>query len=521
MKARLIHALPQLAAAAAILLAVPVLGAADNAKPRPNILLVILEDWGPHMGCYGNKLMHTPNLDQLAAEGRRYTFCFTSAPVCSTGRSSLMTGISQYTIHAQQHRTPEPKPKLPPGVKSVAELFRDAGYFTALGCGESAKIDLNFEFAAREIYLGKDWSQRKPGQPFFAHLTLPLTHRGWRGDPEHPIDPAKVILPPWYPDTPLTRKDWAMGLESAQLSDEAMGRIVARLKKEGLYDNTAIIITADHGVALPRAKQFLYDDGLRIPLIIRWPARAKPGTVSDELVSNLDIVPTILAIAGLPIPQSVQGHDLLAPSATPREFVFAGRDKMDDTHDAMRAVRSKDFKYILNLMPERAYCQFNDYKERSYPGLAVLNVLHLEGKLPPEQDAFMQPSKPAEELYDLRKDPHELNNVAGDPAYASVLQSLRAELDRWRKSVGDQGVTEQFRKGGWPSRYPTRSLAEWRRILAEWENHLLHGGPRPEIAAPDWVPEGEGMVRPAKPAKGSPKARKKRALSAKLTPVGP
>jgi arylsulfatase A-like enzyme len=469
-------------------------------KSRPNVLFIILEDWGPFLHCYGEREMFTPNLDQLAAEGRRYTNCFTSAPVCSPGRSSLMTGMSQYTTLSHQHRTQQ-KPALPPGVKTVPDLFRDAGYFTALGCGYSPKIDLNFAFDPAVSYLGNDWNARKPGQPFFAHLTLMGTHRPWKADASHPINPAKVTLPPWYPDTPLTRKDWALALESAQVSDRLMGAIVARLKKEGLYDNTAIIVTSDHGVGLPRAKQFLYDDGLRIPLIIRWPARAQSGTVGDELVSNVDIVPTMLGLAGLPIPKTMQGHDLLDASAQPRSHIFAGRDKMDDTHDAMRAVRTKDHKYILNLMPERPYCQFNDYKERSYPGLAVLNVLHLQGKLPPEQDAFMQTSKPPEELFDLRNDPHELHNLAQDPACAPVLQALRAELAQWRQAVGDPGITEEFRKGGWSAKYPTRSLAEWQQIEQQWEDYLLRSGPAPKIPSPPGYAPEEGQVKPGRKKK--------------------
>ena len=487
--------------AALIALVIPhIHAAAATAKaltPRPNVLFVILEDWGPFLGGYGEKVMHTPHLDRLAAEGRRYDYCFTSAPVCSTGRSSLMTGMSQYTTHAEQHRTASPKPKLPAGVKSVSDIFRDAGYFTALGCGYSAKIDVNFDFNQSPSYQADDWSKGQPGQPWFAHLTLIRTHRAWRSDPSHPIDPAKVTLPPWYPDTPLTRKDWALALESAQLSDQSMREIITRLKREGIYDNTAIIVTADHGVALPRAKQFLYDDGLHIPLIIKWPARAKPATASDELVSNVDILPTMLAIAGLPIPRTIQGRDLLAPGATPRQYIFAGRDKMDSTHDAMRAIRSRNFKYILNLMPERAYCQFNDYKERAYPGLAVLNVLHLQGKLSPEQDAFMQSTKPPEELYDLRSDPHELHNLANDPAYAATLRELRSELGKWQAAVGDTGVTQAFRNSGWLAKYPTRTLAQWQQIVSEWESHLLRGGPAPAISAPPEFEDGEGMVRPA------------------------
>lgn len=460
-----------------------VLRADETAKP--NVLLIILEDWGPYLHCYGENAIHTPNLDQLASEGRLYKNCFSSAPVCSVGRSTLMVGLSQYTTHTEQHRTsPDQKPELPKGVQPLPDIFREAGYFTALGCGYANKLDLNFKFDQSVSYQGKDWSGRKPGQPFYAHLTLLQTHRPWRGDKQRPIDPTRVTLPQWYPDTPLTRQDWALGLESAQTSDRDIGAIVARLKKEGVYDNTIIVITADHGVALPRAKQFIYDEGLHIPLIIRWPARMKMGSVSGELVSNLDIVPTLLDLAGLPQRGGLQGRSLADESRKEPEFVFGGRDKMDDTHDASRTVRSRRFRYILNLMPERAYCQFNQYKEQGYPGLAVMNVLHLQGKLPPEQDAFMLDRKPEEELFDIERDPGEVHNLAGNPASAETLKRFREILAGWRMSVGDAGVTAGFRSGGWPGTYPTRPLSEWLQIESLWEKHVLHGAPNPQIAVP-------------------------------------
>lgn len=270
----------------------------------------------------------------------------------------------------------------------------------------------------------------------------------------------------------------------AQIDDQHFGEVVARLKREGLYDNTIIVVTADHGIALPRAKQFLYNEGLHIPLIIRWPAAAKPGTVEDRLVSNIDIEPTILAMAGLPIPPTVQGQDVLSLAVAPRRHIFAGRDKMDATHDAIRAIRSADFEYINNLMPERPYAQFNQYKESSYPGLAVMNVLHLQGKLPPAQDAFMQPTKPADELYDVRKDPDEVHNLAADPAYAATLRQMQADLLQWRTSVGDEGITETFRQTGWSPLYPTRSLEQWLQIEQRWEGYVLHDGPFPTIETP-------------------------------------
>ena len=458
---------------------------------KPNVLLIILEDWGPYLHCYGVNQMHTPNLDRLAEEGRLYKNCFSSAPVCSVGRSTLMVGLSQYTTHTEQHRTaPDQKPELPKGVQSLPDLFRSAGYFTALGCGYSKKVDLNFKFDEKVSYQGKDWSERKPGQPFYAHLTLQQTHRPWKGDAQRPIDPMLVTLPLWYPDTPLTRKDWALGLESAQTSDRDIGDIVARLKKEGVYDNTIIVITADHGVALPRAKQFIYDEGLHIPLILHWPTRVAPGGVSKELVSNLDVVPTILALAGIKRPAYLQGRSLADSTQKEPEYIFGGRDKMDDTHDACRTVRSQNFRYILNLMPERAYCQFNQYKEKSYPGLAVMNVLHLQGKLPPEQDAFMKEKKPEEELYDIRNDPGEIHNLAGNPEFAGTLKEFRSQLAKWRAAVGDQNVTPEFRSGGWPGTYPTRPLAEWLSIESLWENHILHSGKKPEIdRPPQFFPE--------------------------------
>lgn len=472
------------------------------AANKPNILLIILEDWGPYLGCYGVKEMATPNLDKVASEGRLFKNCYSMGPVCSVGRSTLMTGISQYTIHSEQHRTaPADKQELPPGVKSLPEIFRDAGYFTALGCCSyhgADKIDLNFKFSKDEIYLGKDWTGRKPGQPFFAHATFLDTHRKWQHDPGHPVDPSKVTLPAWYPDTPMTRADWAMGLESAQIDDRHFGEMIDRLKAEGLYDNTIIVVTSDHGIALPRGKQFLYSEGIHIPLIIRWPASVKPGTVEEGLVSNTDIAPTILGLAGLPIPPTMQGRNILDPANAPRRYIFAGRDKMDDTHDAIRAVRSQDFEYILNLMPDRPYAQFNSYKEATYPGLALLNVLHMEGKLPSAQDAFMQPSKPPEELFDLHKDPDEIHNLATDPAYAGVLKEMRAALQEWRQSVGDPGVSDEFRRTGWGASYPTRPLPAWQKILADWENYVLHNGEYPRIPTP---PEFKNMSPETKPAR--------------------
>ena len=433
---------------------------------RPNILWIMLEDWGPQLSCYGTRGVHTPHLDRLALEGVRYTRAFTTAPVCSASRSAMLTGHYQNYTHTNQHRTGGKRP-LPYGIKPIPNLLKEIGYFTVKGCGLSAKTDHNF--STRIDLVNGDWNGRKPGQPFFAQVTEPGTHRSWKRDQLRPVNAQDVELPPYYPDVPIVRRDWANGLEQVQVCDRIVGRLLARLEKDGLKESTLVILIGDHGRCLPRGKQFLYDGGLHVPLIMRWPGVIKPGTVCDDLVSSLDVCKTIVDVAGVRPPHPLHGLNLFGSAIKTRKYVFAARDKMDSTHDAMRAVRSKKFKYILNLMPERPYCQFNQYKEMQYPTLAVLNAMHLQGRLNPVQSAFMAPTKPNEELYDLGNDPWETRNLADDPGHAAVKKELRAALQGWRKMVKDEGVSPGFRKGGWPSTYPTRSREQWEVIVEKWK----------------------------------------------------
>lgn len=479
---------------------------------RPNILWITIEDWSSDLSCYGTKGLHTPHVDQLASEGIRYQWAFTTSPVCSTSRSAMMTGFHQNYIGANQHREHD-KQLLPHGVKPIPHLFQEAGYFTAL---MSWKTDCNFTPNTKaELFMGEDWSQREAGQPFFARITFGGTHRAFHRDPERPIDIGDVELPPYYPDTPFCRRDWANGLEQMQLVDREVGAILKRLDDEGLASNTIVFFIGDHGRCHIRGKQFLYDGGIRIPMIMRWPGKVAPGQVSDDLVMSIDICATILEAAAITPPVPLHGKSLLGAEVKEREYVFAARDKMDETHDSMRAIRSKDYKLILNLMPERPWCQYNRYKEGGYPMLAEMNVLNLEGRLTPEQAAFFAPTKPEVELFDLRRDPHEVNNVADDPTYAAVKAELLAELDNWRRSViEDQGVSEAFRavevfpgscpvskvdawvevngenydfnKHGWPAWYPTRTLEAWKKARLLWEPYVFRGPtedvPRPAIS---------------------------------------
>ena len=454
-------------------------GATEGDQDGPNILWIKAEDICPDLSCYGTAGVETPHLDRLAEQGARYEDCYVTAPVCSPSRTAMMLGMYPSTVGGLHHRTPNRgQNKLPKGVRPLPHHLRDAGYFTALGCGHHRKKDLNFRTS--NLFDGNDWSQRAEGQPFYGELTLPVTHRSFTRDEKNPIGMDEVKIPPYYPDHRITRRDWANYLESMQVMDRQVGEVLQRLEEDGLAENTVVVFMGDHGRCMPRGKQFLYDGGVRVPLIIRWPGRIEPGTVSEEMISAIDVTASVLQMATGEVPEHVHGRPFLEPSTPERDFIYAARGKMDRTHDSMRAVRSADFKYILNLMPERAWCQYNAYKERSYPVLALLNVMYLEGRLNEEQERFMLPAKPREELYDLQKDPHETRNVACDSDYREDLMRMRQRMRQVRERIGDQGPGEKFRQGGWPDTYPTHSLETWKKALQMWEEYLFGDGPGPD-----------------------------------------
>lgn len=439
---------------------------AETPALRPNIVWIMLEDWSPDLSVYGTAGVSTPACDAFAAEGIRYNNAFATAPVCSTSRSAMMTGFHQNFIGANQHRTAKKnQPVLPEGILPIPQLLQDAGYYTCLMI--SRKTDCNFKTPLG--FQGKDWKQRPEGSPFFAQITLTGTHRSWQRDPKRPIDPADIDLPPYYADTPLARRDWANGLEQMQLCDRQIAGVLQRLDDEGLSDTTLVFIIGDHGRCHIRAKQFLYDPGVRIPMLVRWPGVIEPQQVSDALVSSIDITATILKAAGIKPAVPLHGQDLFGPEVAARDYIFAARDKMDDTHDSMRMVRSSRYKLIHNLMPERPWLQLNKYKEKMYPMLAEMNVLHLQGKLTPAQAAFFAAEKPEFELFDLQNDPHEINNLADDPSHAAIQAELLKELNNWRASINDQGVSDAFRQGGNPPTFPTRSLEAWQATLEAWK----------------------------------------------------
>jgi uncharacterized sulfatase len=352
----------------------------------------------------------------------------------------------QTSIGAHHHRSCRDKP-LPEGVKHFGDYLREVGYFVCNGqepdMKRRGKLDYNFSMSFEEAFDGTSWTEREPGQPFFAEVHYSETHRTFRRDPDNPIDPDDVEIPPYYPDHPITRQDWVLYLETVQNLDKKLGQLLQRLEDEGLANDTVIFFWGDHGRPMVRGKQFLYEGGIWIPLIVRWPGRIDPGTVRDDLVSMIDLAPTWLSIAGADIPDHMQGYDLFSPDMPEREYVFAARDRCDETDDRIRCVRTKRFKYIRNFFPERPYTYLNCYKKLSYPVLTLMELLNEQGKLTPEQARFMAQTRPPEELYDLESDPYEVNNLVDDPRYGDVLGELRTALLHWIHQTGDQGETPE------------------------------------------------------------------------------
>lgn len=417
----------------------------DSSPNRPNILWLFCEDVCPWFGCYGDHTIPTPNIDALAASGALFKRCFSPAPVCSPARSGIITGCMPTSIGAHHHqsgRHPNFPQPLPEGVSTLPEIFRDAGYYTY----NNGKDDYNFTYDRKDLYAGAyeivkiygahgdgDWKDRAPGQPFFGQITL------WGGKnknlPEHPVTVDNVTVPPYYPDIAEFQNHYVRHYNQLQVTDTEVGAIIQRLKDEGLYDNTIIFFFSDHGYCLLRHKQFLYDGGIHVPLIISGPG-VNPGVVREDMVSGIDVAATSLAMAGLEIPASMESENVFAPDFH-REAVVSVRDRCDFTVDRMRSVRDERFKYIRNFMTDRPWMQ-PQYRENT-PDFKAWVALHQAGELTPEQSRFVGADRPAEELYDIDADPHETRNLADDPAYRADLERLRAFLDRWIEETNDLG----------------------------------------------------------------------------------
>lgn len=430
--------------------------AADAPTPpaKPNILWIIMDDVGVELPCYGGKGIQTPNIDRLVREGTRFDRAFLTASVCSPSRSAMITGMYQTSIGAHHHRSGRGKMKInvPPGVEPVPARLQRAGYYTSNGDyppkgTHLGKTDYNFEWNPK-IYDGSDWLGRKPGQPFFAQIQLwGGKNRNNDGRWYRNVAPKalgtltkseEVSLPPYYPRDPVLLEDWAQYLDCIRFCDQQVGEILQRLESEGILDQTFIILMGDNGISHARGKQFLYDEGMRTPFIVRGPGIGR-GTIRSDLIEHIDMAATSLAWAGLPAPSWMQGRDIFAKDYSRRDAVFAARDRCDETVDRIRSVRTEQFKYIRNFHPQRPLLQPNAYKDAK-PVLQRLRELHAQGKLTAQQEELLfSPIRAVEELYDVRSDPFEIRNLAGQPQFRSTLETLRARLDRWMVETCDGG----------------------------------------------------------------------------------
>tara|TARA_B110000008_G_scaffold279488_1_gene326757 strand:- start:1914 stop:3701 length:1788 start_codon:yes stop_codon:yes gene_type:complete len=408
-----------------------------------NIVWIVIEDASPHVGCYGETLIKTPNIDRMAREGILCQNAFVTSPVCSSSRSAMISGMYQTTLGVHNHRSQTSSGKgggnaayydsykVPKTIRLIPELFRDAGYFVT----NKSKTDYNF-IPTSKLYHGNDWKKAPANQPIFAQFQL---MGGKNRKAKSHADPNKVVLPPYYPDHQVLRQDWAKYLDSWVKTDEEVGQILADLEKAGRLDSAAVFLWTDHGVSHLRGKQFLYEEGIRVPMIVRLPKKQLAGTVREDLIEHIDIAACSLKLAGIKIPEHIQGLDFLAADYKSREFVFAARDRCDETVDILRCVRDSRYKYIRNFMSHLPHTQPSQYKDGKKI-IQVIRSLHSEGKLNDQQSRLFDPRRPPEELYDLQSDPDEMVNLANDSKHRERLDAMRKVLQQRMMTTRDMGL---------------------------------------------------------------------------------
>lgn len=422
-----------------------------SATDLPNILWITSEDNSPMLGCYGDVFATTPNLDKFAAKSFRYTHAYANSPVCSPARNTLITGVYAIANGNQHMRSNYDKSDL---VKLYPQLLREAGYY----CTNNSKEDFNINTAQTdgiwdELGSKAHYKNRKPGQPFFAIFNSMLTHESSL-HPEKPAsklrhDPAKVKLPPYHPDTPELRHDWAYYYDNVEDMDAWVGELLKELEASGDAENTIVFYYSDHGGVLPRSKRFVYESGTHVPFIVHipekykhlWPA-AQPGSTVDCLVSFVDFPPTLLSMIDHSIPAYMQGQAFLGKEKTiDPEFVFMSRDRQEERFDMYRAVRGKKFRYIRNYLPHRVYGQHQEYLWLSR-ATRSWEAACRAGNCNAKQMVFWH-KKPVEELYDTKNDPWEVDNLANDPRYEKELIKMRKATVAWMARVKDTGFVHE------------------------------------------------------------------------------
>jgi arylsulfatase A-like enzyme len=421
---------------------------------RPNVLWVFMDDVNPWMSCYGDDVVETETIDGLAERGTRFDRAYSTAPVCTASRSAVVTGMYQTSIDAHNHYSSfeswrgEAMDDWDPthlGVRTVMEIFRSAGYYTF----NEGKNHYNFVDRDEQLFDrhghddtfngatdGTEWSGRDEGQPFFGQIQLTGGKVFMNQEAPGRVDPADVTVPPYYPDTDVYREEIAHHYDCILEMDAILEDVIAALERDGLAEDTIVMFFADHGMRLPRHKQFCYEGGIHVPLIMAGPG--VPEDAREDLVSGIDVGPTSLALAGIDVPDHVHGGDVFAPDFQ-RDHVVAARDRCDYTIDRIRAVVTDRYKYIRNFVTDRPYLQpqYRDGRE----SIEQLRDMYEAGELDEVQARFVGDDRPAEELYDLEADPHETTNLvhSTEREHQEALAELRHHLDRWIVETDDQG----------------------------------------------------------------------------------
>lgn len=425
-------------------------------QARPNILWISCEDASPYaFSCYGDPLAWTPNIDGVAQRGVKYTHCYSVAGVCAPTRSGIITGMYPASIGSHFMRCQIQRPAM---VRCFPEYLRDAGYYVT----NNVKTDYNFpvpKTAWDENSNKAHWRNRPAGKPFFSVFNFTGTHESQilKTGGEHAkitthvpadrrVDAGKVSVPPYWPDTAAVREQIANFYECVTEFDYEAGRLLRQLADDGLAEDTIVFIWSDHGIGLPRSKRWNYESGTHAPLVVHVPEKfraagqAKPGTVDDQLVSFIDLAPTVVNLAGIPLPQQFQGRAFLGTNLTkPREYIYSCHDRMDERYETIRATRDKRYRYIRNYRPFLPYYQYMNTSEAS-PVMKDLRRLHEEKKLTPAAERWMASTKPTEELYDVEADRHEVNNLAADPKHRAVLERMRRAHIAWQEKYLDLGL---------------------------------------------------------------------------------
>lgn len=409
---------------------------------RPNILCLVSEDCPPRLGAYGDPVARTPHLDRLAAEGVRWENANCTSPICAPSRFAILTGRHAETLPRAQHM--RSGVHLPDAFDTYSQLMRDAGYY----CTNNFKTDYCCDVDPQAIWddcsESGHWRNRPEGTPFLAVFNPMTTHESSAFDPqEGPTRHGDVRVPAYLPDTPGMREGLVRQYNAIHRMDARMGEILAQLEADGLAEDTIVFYFSDHGSVLPRSKRYLYDEGLRVPMILRVPSKwrhllpYRPGSRIEAPLSLVDLLPSFLTVAGAPVPSEAQGQSFVGPEATPRRFAFAGRHRQGERYDLSRTARSARYRYIRNYQPHRILGQYVAY-EWIGPYYQDYEQAYLDGTLTEAQARFFR-AKPFEEFYDMQADPESLTNLAGDPRHAEALQAHRAALDAHMWAIRDTG----------------------------------------------------------------------------------